>query len=492
MAVDSLDIEDKLKRGGLDVIVSRFDHVEEYLMLYGLPLNSDMNKLKVKIEESIKPFVKDILEVKPCVHKDEHGQDYFKGNLNGNWFLKVVPKKNAQIPNYIVVGNRVQACAKAVYIKKVGEKLEMCADCFSTSHHKRSPECEGPVRWLDYCQSFRDYWDAKSLEIEGEDAGDGGDDEVGDNRFVALNKTLFTDLRKAELQRDAFEEEIAQQENLTVVCQELKNSVQVNEAKIKEFEEVNSALKLDLEASQKRNEELEGEVAGLMDSTLRRMSLSSVVPVEISIPEDSGKGEGNDGETVGEQVEGGGDEDDEKVEEGGDVEVVEEEGATGGVADNIQEDALKNLQDVSEVDSDDSKSVSIESSFNGFGSDLSSENQNSQKLEEVVSDAGDFLRRKRGGESPGDQGRDKRLKGAHPEIGYNILVETMTGNHKYLVKSKKNVKKLSDCFYYLQNSENKVIAYDLKNANWDYIDEGEVFEPVDGEAVRVSRFYSLL
>ena len=143
-----------------------------------------------------------------------------------------------------------------------------------------------------------------------------------------------------------------------------------------------------------------------LDSTLKRISLASVVPVEISIPEDSGKGEGNDGETVGEQVEGGGDEDDEKVDEGGDVEVVEEEeGATGGVAVNIQEDVLKDIQDVSEVDLDDSKSVSIESSFNGFGSDLSSENQNSQKLEEVVSDAGDFLRRKRGGESPGDQGR---------------------------------------------------------------------------------------
>ena len=71
---------------------------------------------------------------------------------------------------------------------------------------------------------------------------------------------------------------------------------------------------MDLEASQKRNEELEGEVAGLMDNTLRRMSLSSVVPVEISIPEDSDKGEGNDGEAVGEQLEGVGDEDDEKVE----------------------------------------------------------------------------------------------------------------------------------------------------------------------------------
>ena len=63
-------------------------------------------------------------------------------------------------------------------------------------------------------------------------------------------------------------------------------------------------LLLDLEASQKRNEELEGEVAGLLDNTLRRMSLSSEVPVEMSIREDSDKGEGNDGEAVGDQVEG--------------------------------------------------------------------------------------------------------------------------------------------------------------------------------------------
>jgi hypothetical protein len=27
----------------------------------------------------------------------------------------------------------------------------------------------------------------------------------------------------------------------------------------------------------------------------------------------------------------------------------------------------------------------------------------------------------------------------------------------------------------------KVIAYDLKDATWDYVDEGEVFEPGDGE-----------
>ena len=43
--------------------------------------------------------------------------------------------------------------------------------------------------------------------------------------------------------------------------------------------------------------------------------------------------------------------------------MVEERGATGGdksVAVNIQEDAVKGLQEVGEVDSDDSKSVSNE------------------------------------------------------------------------------------------------------------------------------------
>ena len=105
------------------------------------------------------------------------------------------------------------------------------------------------------------------MEIEGEDAGDGGDDEVGDNRFVALNKTLFTDLRKAELQRDAYEQELTQQEELTGVCQDLRNTVEGNEAKIKEIEEANAALKVGFEASQKRNEELQEEMAGLMDST---------------------------------------------------------------------------------------------------------------------------------------------------------------------------------------------------------------------------------
>ena len=158
--------------------------------------------------------------------------------------------------------------------------------------------------------------------------------------------------------------------------------------------------------------------------------------------------------------------------------MVEETVTTGGDAVNVQEDAVGGLPPVGEVVLDDSQSGT---SFNGFNSDLSPELQNSQKIDEAVSEAeaGELFRRKREGDSPGDQGRDKRLKGAHPELGYKIIVETITGKQEYTVKSKKNVKKLSDCFYFLQNSENKVRAYDLKDVDWEYMVEGEVFEPGD-------------
>ena len=60
VAIDTCEIESRLKANGLDVIVSKFDHVEEYLMIYGLPLSRDMDVLEKKIRESIKPFVKSI------------------------------------------------------------------------------------------------------------------------------------------------------------------------------------------------------------------------------------------------------------------------------------------------------------------------------------------------------------------------------------------------------------------------------------------------
>ena len=55
--IDTQVLEDKLRREGLEVIVSNFQHVEEYIMIYGLPLTCDTEVMKMKIVESIKPFV---------------------------------------------------------------------------------------------------------------------------------------------------------------------------------------------------------------------------------------------------------------------------------------------------------------------------------------------------------------------------------------------------------------------------------------------------
>ena len=442
---DTLEIEEKIRSNGLDVIVSKFDLVEEYLMIYGLPLSSDMDSVKVKIEESIKPFVKQIVELKPCVHKDEHGQDFFKGHLNGNWFVKVIPKKEAQIPNYVVVGNQAQVMAKAVYTKKVGEKLEMCSDCFSTTHLMRSQECPGPVKWSVYCKSFRDYWDANTL-------GDGSEvtvDSVGsseeESRLVTLNRTLMKSLEETEKQRDSCEEKISQQDDLKKKVDELTETVRINEVKIKSSGEANDVLRSDLEISQKRTEELENKIAGLMDNSIRRMSLSSNVNFETT----------EDGD---ENVE-----DDLEEQEEGEVEEVGEVGEKGDKEEDLVVDVAKETDPM--VNGSDPP-------FHGF-TDHSSENQNSQNLAAAVIEFA--LPKKRPGESPGEHGRGKRMKGGHPEIGSKIRVETLKGFQEYIVSSKKSIKKLSDCNYYLENDENKTVAFDLKEVYWDYVN-GEVFD----------------
>ena len=64
--VDVQAIEERLKNANIDAAVSKFDHIEEFIMIYGLPLTSDMENLELKILETLKPFVKKVLEIAPC------------------------------------------------------------------------------------------------------------------------------------------------------------------------------------------------------------------------------------------------------------------------------------------------------------------------------------------------------------------------------------------------------------------------------------------
>ena len=100
--------------------------------------------------------------------------------------------------------------AKAVYTKKVSDKLEMCSDCFSTEHFKWDPACKGPAKWSEYCEDFRVVWETNSLEID--EAGDEIARREGkvmeESRVEVLNKTLVKDLERIETERDELRKKI--------------------------------------------------------------------------------------------------------------------------------------------------------------------------------------------------------------------------------------------------------------------------------------------
>ena len=238
--VDTLALENKLKAQGIDVIVSKFDQIEEFIMIYGLPLSNNMEYLENKIKEAIGPFVKNILDVTPGTHKEENGEDFFKGRYDGTWRVKVCPILHKQVPNYIVVDNKYQVGAKAVYTKQVGDKLEMCADCFSTEHYKRAPECGGPVKWSRYCDTFRAMWEEHSLDKEEQVEGDASHRTEEETRISKLNKTLVKDMESLEAENNRLKEEAHKNAGLTEDVKTLKE-------KLANIEKKNEALENELE-----------------------------------------------------------------------------------------------------------------------------------------------------------------------------------------------------------------------------------------------------
>lgn len=148
LELNILELEEKIKNHGIDVSISKFDKIEEFLTIYGLPLSSNMNYVKEQIVDSVKAFVEEVIEVIPLKHGNENGEDFFSGKFNGVWRVKVTPRFQRQIPNYIVVGQRERVMGKAVYSKAAGNKLEMCSDCFSTGHFKKAAESVQPLSSL--------------------------------------------------------------------------------------------------------------------------------------------------------------------------------------------------------------------------------------------------------------------------------------------------------------------------------------------------------
>ena len=465
VAVDTLLVEQKLREAKMDVIVSKFDYVEEFLMIYGLPLTDSIEVLKLKITESIKPFVKEVFEIIPCVHKSVTNEDFFDGHYDGNWRVKVVPKSNVQIPNFIVVGHDAQVMGKAVYTKKLGGLEQMCADCFSIDHFKQTDACPGPRKWSEYCQEFKVKWEElsceESLEEEVLPSGSGDEEET---RLKVLNKTLMKDLQKIETERNDYRNKLNQQHDLVDEFQDLMGKMEVLESEKNEVEksvhktenmlkeaeskltdsvDENNVLRAELEKNKACIEELEQTAEQrelqmeLVKNSHRRMSNMSMftenVPVDDSLLSD------NDDNVSDTQI-------------NDDLPPIHGflPGSTPSKFDVVEGNPLATQTP---------SAVALEPS--SASSCLSSSGKQD--------DTPNVLKRDRPSDSPDNENSGRKKINVHPEIGSTIWIETLRGKENFTVLSKPSHSRSSEFVYILLNEQKKKSNLDLKEESWDYV-----------------------
>ena len=451
-------IEANLKNNGIDANISKFDKIEEYLTIYGLPLSSNMDFIKDQISDSIKAFVKEVIEVTPLCHVDENGDDFFKGKNNGNWRVKVSPRIERQIPNYIVVGQRAKAMGKAVYSKAAGNKLEMCADCFSTGHFKRAPECEGPVKWDAYCRSFKEQWEMmyseREREFQQEQEGQDGVRQVEEeSRILLLEKSLTSRLVEAERKEKELEEKMAEQEEVHQNLEDMTANVEDLERKLESSEQMNGDLKVTLESFEKEKEENRALKERLDHLQKENHDLVKKASEDQSLFERSF----------------------ERIQSTSNV-TVRSKLAKTQETESIEMNATNDVFD---------SAVAEETSppFHGFPSpdvEKSSDSSSSQEEPQELVETGLSGTPKRVREGEGPDGRTVRGRtesDKHPEIGSKILMQTISGKCEYVVESKKN-KKQGDFLYTLVNSESRRTSFDLKNVPWNYLEEKDVIDPL--------------
>ena len=480
--VDTVDMENKINSDGFDVTVVKFDKAEDHLVIYGLPLTNNVKYMEEQIREAVGPFVKEVTEVKPLVHSDEEGDDFFKGKRNGNWRVKTVPKLGRQIPNYIVVGIKERVMGKVVYSKNAGEKKEMCADCFSTEHFKRDPECSGPVKWSVYCEQFRVEWNRNYVEEEAE--GDEGL-TVRDTRVAELQKNLQDARAGIEKREKELEEKFLYNEGIQQELNELKKKVadsnnsddvrreevRILESKVKRNGELEEQVKVLV----KKNQELESKLKDdqvLMETAFRRMSknvtlrersrstgsISSSEQLDISswnIPPGPHLPHRNTSLVDTQELTN--------------VEEMEEENEVFLSRDSPPCHGF--------TDEETGHEVSIK-----LGEKIKSREEN---VDEVVAENTEETRtliapgtpKRTRTEDSNPQRKvkprsDPKVTGMHPDLGKKIDLGTYGGVKKYIVCSKKNKKK-EDYSYILKNEDGDEVTFDLKGQSWEYTQEEE-------------------
>ena len=485
--IDTLKIEEKLRTGEMDVQVSRFDHAEEYVMLYGLPPTSNIEKLKELIIESTAPFVRKILEVTPCIHRGVVEDDFFSGKFDGNWRMKVIPRNDTYIPNFAVVGRDVMA--KVVYTKRVSEKDEMCTDCYRIGHFRK--ECPGGRKWSDYCKEFRDKWSYFVSQVEEDESEEMVEDDNGYTsklRKVEAEKEEL--LKKSEKEGKEFRDKVSKQQE---EIERLKRSKDVAEKEIESVTKSKNEVEL-------RVNRLQEDLYRLgCDSSASKVIQEKERMIEILEEENYANKE----EIIGlkktvDAVETTMKENDQLKKK---MEMVERENLD--LRKNIRDTEaqfksttrrISRSFDTETVDLNDTVStemfreVSMEPEnappFHGFtdfsppvGNDVIVGNkkdkavtQNSAaKKSDDNSERPSVVKLKRNNSSPGTEYSKRRVR--HPKIGSYIVLDTIDAKGVHLVKSKVNNEE--NDFLYNLGKEDKVVTLNLKRVNWQLYDRGE-------------------
>ena len=101
--------------------------------------------MKEELEDSVRAFVSKIVDCNPShYHPKDHNGDFFAEKLNGAWRIRVVPKKDMDIPNYIVVGKeKVQG--RVIYTNNSSLRITQCANCYSEDHLMNDASCPGII-----------------------------------------------------------------------------------------------------------------------------------------------------------------------------------------------------------------------------------------------------------------------------------------------------------------------------------------------------------
>ena len=449
VSIDTMKVEEKLRKGDLDIIMSKFDHAEEFLIIYGLPPSANLDALKEKITDSVTPFVKKVLDVAPCMYRGEVQGDFFAGKYDGNWRLKVIPRKSAYIPNYIVIGNEVMG--RAVYTKRLGDKEEMCSECYRPGHYRK--DCSGSRKWSDYCKEFRENWEHLLANKDEDEIEDQEDEE---------SESIMSRLRKSEKRKSEYANEKV----------ELERQVEKQNKDIDGLRKYKEHYEKRLEKLEVEKSDMEKQVLDLQSSLMRQ---KNIIRDGCDVESDY-RIQVLESENV------------EKDEEIAELKKISEVTHSTMEENNFLKEQVKKLQE--EKSAILAKVVDFEDQFKVTHRRLSKSNscENEMRLDDTASQEmfaersndsppfhgfaspldqndgkNDGATLKRARSSPGSMDV-KKMKNRHPRLGSRIVVDATDSKGIYLVKSKKSSS--DNDFIYVLEKDNKDHTLNLKRVDW--------------------------